>query len=168
MAAEHREAKRKGHTRVGMPTVLLVALAVALIAIIAYSYSSSHTVTSISALRLSFNPNTTFSFAGAYYLAYVHSVNGSGSAVIYLERQPILLNPILEINVSTSSGTFVSPTLGSMASMSIRLLGATSSSATISISYVSPGLSIPPSSSDIRVLQNATTPSSSNTTSTKK
>ncbi|MEM0149951.1 MAG: hypothetical protein QXW10_03590 [Candidatus Micrarchaeaceae archaeon] len=152
----------------GAFTILLIALIVVLVAMIVYSSTSSAPVRSISSLQLSFKPDTTFSFDGAYYLAYVHSVSGKGSAVIYLERQPILLNPILEINVSDTAITFVSPTLGSIASMEIKLLSATNSSATISISYVSPSLSIPTSSSEIRVVQHASIPAPTSNSSSNK
>ena len=160
MPPEHKEARNASahvnvhsHVHAEAFMILLIVLIVVLAALIIYSSISSAQVKSISSLQLSFKPDTTFSFGGAYYLAYVHSVSGKGSAAIYLERQPILLNPILEINISDAAATFVSPTLSSAASMEMRLLSATNSSATISISYVSPALSIPTSSNQIRVVQ---------------
>ena len=167
MATEHKEA-RKPRARFGLSTALLVVLVIVLAAIIAEFELSSAQITSISSLQLSSKPDTTFSFAGSYYLAYVGS-EGSSSAVIYLERQPILLNPVLEINVSSSAGTFVSPTLGNVASMELKLLSAGNGTATISISYVSPSLSIPVSSGGIRVLKHApvVAPASNSTVSKK-
>ncbi|MGC8537921.1 MAG: hypothetical protein ACP5MZ_02980 [Candidatus Micrarchaeia archaeon] len=153
MATENKEA-RKPHARFGLSTILLVVLVIALAAVIAEFEASGAQVTSISSLQLSSKPDTTFSFAGSYYLAYV-GTTGNGTATIYLERQPILLNPVLEINVSSSAGTFMSPTLGNVASMELKLLSAANGTATISVSYVSPSLSIPVSSGRIRVLKQA-------------
>ncbi|MCL5122855.1 MAG: hypothetical protein M1279_02715 [Candidatus Marsarchaeota archaeon] len=166
MATEHKEA-RKPRARFGLPAALLVVLVIVLAAIIAEFELSSAQVTSISSLQLSSKPDTTFSFAGSYYLAYVGS-EGSSSAAIYLERQPILLNPVLEINVSSPSGTFVSPIMGNVASMELKLVSAGNGTATISISYVSPSLSIPVSSGSIRVLQHAPVIAPSNSTVSKK
>jgi len=164
MAAEHREAK-KGHIRIDVFTVLLAVLVAVLIALIAYSELSNTPATSISSLQLYFKPNTTFSLDGVNYIAYAHSFSGNGTAVIYLERQPVMLNPVLAINVSDTSGTFISPVLGHTATMEMKLISATNRSVRISVSYINPGLSIPVSSASIHVLQHVALPAPTTHTS---
>ncbi len=166
--AQENKNKKAARFRFDFITIILIALVIVLVALMAYYSVSKTGVTSIGLLKLTYNPNATFSLNGGAYIAYVYKVSNSSSASIYLEKEPILLNPILQINISSSSAVFVNPSMGNYASMEIKLISASSSAVDVSVSSVSPSLSIPVSSSDIQVLQHVyVSHAAVNSTSTK-